>query len=93
MFLPFSIEKDKRMKFYKKVHETVTDLLSKKPKTDFVRTYEADAIECLKCDNWEEGNVPWHSFDYINEVGHYRCNKCGTFCIRESSIIEYRDEE
>ena len=63
------------------------------PPVDFIRLYEAQAIECKKCDNWEEGDAPWGSFEHDGKNDFYTCGKCGSQCVKESEIREWRDEE
>lgn len=71
---------------------------------DFIRLYTATSLECTKCDNWEEGDAPWSCFDWTYEEhsqgfegatveAYYTCNACGTNCITESEIREWRDYE
>jgi len=67
-------------------------------KVDFIRLYSATALECLKCDNWEEGNATWSCFEHIENDGtdegdHYKCSECGSCCVKESEIREWRDYE
>lgn len=77
---------------------TVENLPAEKEegKPDHIRVYEAMQLSCQKCDNWEEGSAPWGCFTpHTDEDGedYYTCNQCGTSCIQESEIREFRDWE
>tara|TARA_R110000851_G_scaffold332934_2_gene510499 strand:- start:924 stop:1130 length:207 start_codon:yes stop_codon:yes gene_type:complete len=67
--------------------------------TDFIRVYEAQVLECNKCDNTEEGSALWGNFVWTNDKtvkethGYYTCGDCGSNLITESDIREWRDEE
>lgn len=65
---------------------------------DFTRIYEARAVECLKCGNWEETGAQesrhkfeWFKFHEGDE--HFQCKTCGTHCTKESMIREGREDE
>ena len=85
--------------------DEITLVKGKEPAPPFshIRVYHADTIECNNCDNYEEGSSPWGSFTYHNEPwrdnegteqhGYHTCNNCGSSCIKESEITEYRDFE
>lgn len=70
---------------------------------DCIRVYRASFIECCKCDNWEQGDRPWSAFTHHDETwtdcegneehGFYTCNSCGTSCVKEGELDEYRDFE
>lgn len=64
-----------------------------KPDIDSIGAYEAQSIECTKCDNWEEGSSPWSSFNWDELNEQWKCSKCESYCVKETEFTEYRDEE
>ena len=65
--------------------------------SDYIRIYEAQAVECMKCDAWEQTGLhnprsDFAEFEYDYDQEHYTCQNCGTNCVRASTICEYRDE-
>ena len=91
-----------REKFSKWKCEVISKPIINPVNVDHVRIYQAESIECGKCDNAEEGSAPWGAFDYHskdwtgsegeNEHGYYTCNECGSSCVTVSDFTEYRDE-
>jgi len=65
---------------------------------DYIRIYDARCVSCLKCDNIEEMGVDdprsnFGQFEYDYGAKHYTCLKCGTQCVQEAEIKEFRDWE
>ena len=66
--------------------------------SDYIRIYDARAVECIKCNEAEEAGIgnsrtDFTLFDYDPDKDHYTCGSCGMQCVRESELREYRDYE
>lgn len=65
----------------------------------YIRIYTANNVSCMNCENWEEIGYD-EQRHHLNEFTFnadkdesYTCNKCGSNCVKESLIREFRDFE